>query len=1327
MGDYSLTGLNPRDFEHLVQALAKKHIATGVTPFGDGPDGGREATYEGKMDYPSDVDPWEGYLVIQCKLRKSPTSDTTKDGKWAIDQLKGDLKKFADTKRNLRTPDYYLFVTNLKLSAVPETGSKDRARATLEDFKSQLSLKGYDIWSYDELCRFIDDNLEIRKAYAGFITTGDILSEMMCLIQMQKPDFLTIMTTFLQKQLLHDQAARLDSAGQVMDQQIQLARVFVDLPVTSDVEKAHEPLETNGNLGEHGLVTQLLKHGSEVLRNATRGSLTAARQDPTTEELRHPRVVVVGGPGQGKSTLGQYLCQLYRTAILRVRPSDMLDDAVTSVIRTVEESLHLEKKDFPTTHRFPIRIPLSRYASELAGDDKLTILEYIRREISHYGSAECSLSDLLRWLGCFPWFVVLDGLDEVPPSSNRREVLRMISDFRVDAASVNSDLLILASTRPQNYSDEFPSDLYRHVYLTPLSRQQALAYGQKLIEVQYGQDQPDYNTVARRLHKACVTEATARLMQSPLQVTIMTALLRRTGDPPRQRYRLFKEYYRTIYEREISKGGPVSEMLNDRKTDIDSIHYRTGLLVQTDSERVGQTEACISDDRFRALVRARLSEVGVVSQEADILLDQIADSSLQRLVFLVRPSAEQVAFEIRSMQEFMAAEALFRGPEDAVVSRLKAIAPISHWRNVFLFAVGKCFAEQEHLLDHIYTVCNELNNRNADPVLDATLWGSRSALDILSEGVARQNPKYESLFANLALQLLRVPDHGLHVKLAEVHNSYLSELYKKAVLDCLAHRSYREHQGAWTVVIMLSDRGVSWASQVTAERWQDYAPTERKAFVLATDYPTTSSAVDRLLDVLPYCTDREVLNFMLPYRYREADRSLLPDWMQAWLAFWASDLTELVTVRFSGTHRTELTLTTIKASLSAYREAAAPVHLAPEIKALATIRSAVRFTESPSGSTLAKELRSFCQDWDRSYYKDYYFFNSILPWPLSACLNAAETEADLLRLAEQAASGRLGSIEQWTAAENRWQLAGITESDFQVMTDDRWPFDEHIATSGFPFPCSWPNPRVDGLTDFLEYGVSLCSKLDDGRLRTWAASMFLLAAVWAWGIQPKPRIQAEPELLRDIISTGAQALRWPTLHFLDVLKLPDRLDQNWIDFFDWLGKQAFTSSGGFLGSKLHSEQLSHYFATSPHTHRGLLNILRAMVPPSDNYPIPVSLLDYDAYEVENEKESAAILRLSQGNWSDTESTDLARYLTGLSLKRLILIRESLGVLERFRIAPERVAVFALDLLRCVRELDDDVHLEEHMIIDALVEVMNVRQSVLGDSDSWKNLKLPDLA
>jgi hypothetical protein len=51
MPDYNLTGLSTRSFEQLIQALSVKLFGPGVVIFGDGPDGGREATFEGPMNY----------------------------------------------------------------------------------------------------------------------------------------------------------------------------------------------------------------------------------------------------------------------------------------------------------------------------------------------------------------------------------------------------------------------------------------------------------------------------------------------------------------------------------------------------------------------------------------------------------------------------------------------------------------------------------------------------------------------------------------------------------------------------------------------------------------------------------------------------------------------------------------------------------------------------------------------------------------------------------------------------------------------------------------------------------------------------------------------------------------------------------------------------------------------------------------------------------------------------------------------------------------------------------------------------------------------------
>src|SRR5262249_19122482 len=143
----------------------------------------------------------------------------------------------------------------------------------------------------------------------------------------------------------------------------------------------------------------------------------------------------------------------------------------------------------PITRRFPVRVELRTFSYALAKEPSLTLLEYLRAEIARLGSATILLEDLKAWLGSYPWLIALAGLDEGPPSSNRREVMQQINAFLVDTASQNADILIVATTRPQSYSQEFQSDWFQHLYLTSLSSKQALDYGRRLAHARCGADE----------------------------------------------------------------------------------------------------------------------------------------------------------------------------------------------------------------------------------------------------------------------------------------------------------------------------------------------------------------------------------------------------------------------------------------------------------------------------------------------------------------------------------------------------------------------------------------------------------------------------------------------------------------------------------------------------------------------------------------------------------------------------------------------------------------------------------------------------------------------
>ena len=157
MPDYDFSGLNPRAFEHMIQALAAKILGHGVVVFGDGPDGGREATFEGKTSgYPSKEECWDGYIVVQAKFRQRPKPKEETDQQWALTELQKELQTFATKKRGRKKPQYYIFVTNAVLTAVQKKGGKDKADAVFQKNNKQIGIQDYRIWDHDQLSRFLD-------------------------------------------------------------------------------------------------------------------------------------------------------------------------------------------------------------------------------------------------------------------------------------------------------------------------------------------------------------------------------------------------------------------------------------------------------------------------------------------------------------------------------------------------------------------------------------------------------------------------------------------------------------------------------------------------------------------------------------------------------------------------------------------------------------------------------------------------------------------------------------------------------------------------------------------------------------------------------------------------------------------------------------------------------------------------------------------------------------------------------------------------------------------------------------------------------------------
>lgn len=821
--------------------------------------------------------------------------------------------------------------------------------------------------------------------------------------------------------------------------QVPLRQVFIDLPIAAEPSASflHEDraLFLKCLLSAEPLNLQTaFRSGADI------GSSLHANKEECDEDIElygaalddiHLKThwgatLLIGGPGQGKSTLGQLACQLNRAALVRPAPADLTSaqrDIVNSFIpasQFQEDSIEASPIGLLNNPLLPLQITLPEFAEWAARSGTANAKENIPSLLlfladlpsaKDVGLNASKLFDLICFL---PSLLVLDGFDEVGATQDRMRIVHAARELLTALSEKSALSQILATTRPQGYADELSQVgvKFQKVFLAPLSKDEALEYAGKLIRAKIsGADQQA--KALRQINEAANEPATERLLTTPLQVTILTALVQQLGRAPRERWNLFSRYFAYTFDREIERNTYASALLAEHRAHIERIHARVALLLQVEAELGGSASARMTKERLKEVISEVLAEDDVAKNQRQELVRDIASAAENRLVFLVEPEPGKFGFEIRSLQEFMAAWALTSGRDSEVEARLHQVSKAQMFRNVALFIASRLFSEGSPLRDILADrICGSLDEDAIDELSRLSRAGSLLALETLEEGAALSQPKRARALMGRAVGLFALPPGHEHVRLARAANEDTWPVLRIALENGLASSAPGISfciASAWTCIVDATNRNEKWATELGNHFWTASSATSCLFQALNRTHVPLGEWICNKLEM----DEGEISpDVFLDSSLERVSSKAKPNWASLLLSVYG------VNNQWQHQHRHQHGVIPLSSARAPRTKMIIPNYACPKSATWSAWAAAAQFDCSPSAKNLALALEALANDSTLDYWKQAQWRFS---WPLAACVNSADTLSDLQKFADLLISGQLGDTDDWIKAERAWK------------------------------------------------------------------------------------------------------------------------------------------------------------------------------------------------------------------------------------------------------------------------------------------------------------------
>ena len=644
---YLYERLGDHDFQQLISALLTERFPDFVPLPLRQADGGRDGVR---------VSP-ERTLIYQVKwsvtgIEKDPVSwlDAT------ITQEADNIRRFA-----AKGAKKYVIVTNVPSTGRRGVGTFDKLNEKLEHHSKDFGIEMSALWR-EAINPMVDGAAkELKWAYADMLAGWDLVRYLISEDAESRRD------SGLRDLLCKVAAAQWDEDESIKFSQVELDRerlsdLFVDVPA----DRIQLPRRANGvasgGIGLGGAAAYL------------------------TSTASYPFTLVRGAPGQGKSTLGQFICQSFRVAFL---PTGM------------PSGLTMLKDP-----RFPLRLDLDDYAAWMQGFDvfdksETTKVKKGKKRASAEASIECFLAELMSHLSGnnsvtaadvqdlfdrVPSLVVLDGLDEVGSVSARRRVVREIDLFCSQGKSYAVAPKVVVTSRPNSAGLPEPDpDMFEVISLSPMDAALRDQYLIKWCAVHNVRGH-DNRTLRRNFNEKTREPYIGELASNPMQLTILLFLLRQHGDAtPSQRTELYDAYMSMLLAREANKH---PESVRKYRAELMEIIPFLGWYLQSRAEEHGH-----SGRMTYAELNAAMKHFQTTYGKPENVVDELFEAATDRLWALTSKEEGHFEFEVLSLREYFAARYLYMyaGEGDHRFDRtvvLRELLRRPYWLNTTRFYGG---------------------------------------------------------------------------------------------------------------------------------------------------------------------------------------------------------------------------------------------------------------------------------------------------------------------------------------------------------------------------------------------------------------------------------------------------------------------------------------------------------------------------------------------------------------------------------------------------------------------------------------------------------------